>query len=435
MSFKKLSDVHRFLDGLPSFQVKGAAAARLGLERIRAFCKVMGHPEREVPCIHVAGTNGKGSVSAMLALAYEHEGYRCGLYSSPHLEQVNERIRINRQPIPDIGLLAFFQSYGEELMRADLSYFEITTAAAFWWFAREGVDMAILETGLGGRLDATNVVLPEISIITSIAHDHQAFLGRNLARIAREKGGIIKPGRPLILGNVPASARKVLESMAAQTGSDVLHARQMQPRHLTVKNARHLRSIYRLGNRSGRIEIRSDLSAPVHRWNLAVAYIAIRQLQEHFPVSERRFSTAFERTTESGLFRARFERITSQLPWYFDGAHNPEAVRELMQTIRRQDWQTPPVMVLSVMKDKAQKKMLEPFSVFEKNYYYRLETERAADIALITPFLDNIKSLPPNEDEVMEIFAGFTKQVVIFTGSFYFYGVVKRWISRIIKAD
>lgn len=435
MSFKNLSDVYRFLEGLPSFQVQGAVAARLGLDRIRAFCQIMGHPERDVPYIHVAGTNGKGSVSAMLALAYEHAGYRCGLYSSPHLEKVHERIRINRQPISDMGLLAFFQAYGEELIRADLSYFEITTAAAFWWFARREVDMAILETGLGGRLDATNVVRPEISLITSIAHDHQAFLGRNLNQIAREKGGIIKPGRPLVLGNLPASARTVLESMALKAGSDVLDARQMQPRHLIVNNGRHPQSIYRMGNSSDRIEISSDLTAPVHRWNLAVAYMAIRQLQVRFPVSERTFRSAFKRTRESGLFRGRFERIVPQLPWYFDGAHNPEAVRELMQTIRRQDWQTSPVMVLSVMQDKAQKKMLEPFSVFDKNYYYRLETERAADIALIAPFLANIKSLPTNEDEVTEIFKGFTKQVVIFTGSFYFYGVVKRWISRIIKAD
>ena len=435
ISFDTPEDVRRYLDSLPSFQVHGAIAARLGLDRIREFCAKMGDPQDKVPCIHVAGTNGKGSVSAMLALVYEQAGCKCGLYSSPHLEHVTERMRINRRPIPEGDFLRFFQTYGDELQRAGLSYFEITTAVAFWWFADQEADIVILETGLGGRLDATNIVTPELAVITSIAHDHQNFLGRTLAEIAREKGGIIKPGRPLVLGNVPSQAQKVLVEMAGECGSDVHDVRQLSPRHRYRSREGRLESVFRIRQHGKTREIVSDLMAPVHRWNIAMTWLAVGLLKTAFPVSGEVFQRALENAATSGLLRARFERLHPRLPWYFDGAHNPEAVKELLETIRRQEWDHSPVMVLSLLKDKAQKKMLQPFSVFAKNYYYRLEMERAADIALITPYLANIQSLPPNEDQITEIFAGLTKQVVIFTGSFYFYGVVKRWISRIIKAD
>ncbi len=433
--FHSPSDVHRYLDSLPSFQVHGAVAARLGLDRIRAFCKSMGDPQDGVPCVHIAGTNGKGSVSAMLALVYEQAGYTCGLYTSPHLEHVSERIRINRRPIPEEALFRFFRTYGEELQKVDLSYFEITTAAAYWWFADQKVDIAILETGLGGRLDATNIVLPEVSVITSVAHDHQNFLGSTLPVIAREKGGIIKPGRPLVLGRMPVSARRVLLDMARESGSEVMDVRSLAPHHRFRRRNGNPGSEYHLTEAGKKLVIPSDLTAPVHRWNVAAARLTVRQLENRFPVSDTGFINAFAGAGRSGLLRARFERLHPELQWYFDGAHNPEAVRELLNTIRRQEWDHPPVMVMSLMKDKAQKKMLEPFSVFAKNYYYRMETERAADNAQITPYLANIQSLPPNEDRITEIFAGLTKEVVIFTGSFYFYGVVKRWISRIIKAD
>ena len=434
-SFHSPSDVQHYLDSLPSFQVHGAVAARLGLDRIREFCRKLGDPQDAVPCVHIAGTNGKGSVSAMLALVYEQAGYVCGLYTSPHLEHVTERIRINRRPIPQEEMLRFFQKYGDELQETDLSYFEITTAAAFWWFADRKVDIAILETGLGGRLDATNIVRPEVSVITSIALDHQNFLGGTLTGIAREKGGIIKSGRPLVLGRIPASARKVLLDMAREAGSEVLDVRSLAPHHRLRSRDGNPGSEYSLTETGRKLVIPSDLTAPVHRWNVAATRLASRQLANRFPVSDSDFTDAFAKAVQSALFRARFERLHPEWPWYFDGAHNPEAVLELLKTIRRQEWDRPPVMVLSLMKDKAQKKMLKPFSVFAKNYYYRLDTERAADIAQITPYLANIESLPPNEDRIMEIFTGLTKEVVIFTGSFYFYGVVKRWISRIIKAD
>ena len=352
--FTSPEDVRLYLDSLPSFQVHGAIAAKLGLDRIRTFCDTMGNPQQKVPCIHVAGTNGKGSVSAILALVYEQAGFTCGLYSSPHLEHVTERIRICRNSIPEKELLRFFNTFGHHIQQMQLSYFEITTAAAFWWFADQGVDLAILETGLGGRLDATNIVDPLVSVITSIGHDHQNFLGRTLPEIAREKGGIIKPGRPLVLGNMPESARRVLVDMARRSGSPVHDVRSLSPNHRyeagDADAGASALSVYRIRVDGVTRHIRSDLQAPVHRWNIAAARLAVQLASGRFAVSDEMFSSALRHAGRSGLFRGRLEPLAPGLPWYFDGAHNPQAVKELILAIKKQDWRTSPVMVMSLMK-------------------------------------------------------------------------------------
>ncbi len=465
-NFKDITQVNRYLDGIPSFQKYGAAAARLGLDRIQSFCDIMGNPERNITCVHIAGTNGKGSVGAMLALVYEKAGYRCGLYTSPHLETVRERFRINRKMISENEMLHFFRTYGTQLESLKLSYFEITTALAFWWFSEENTDIVVLETGLGGRLDATNIVDPAVSVITSISHDHQNFLGRTLREIASEKGGIIKPGRPVVIGNMSAGARNTLISIAAQRGAELRDARMLKPRFFRPKTFRRKEhvpgrecipkneyipgmkhnirgdsgsimiepgNIVRFRDENRLITVATDLDVPVNRWNIAVAWGVTRCIIDSFPVPESVFCDSLKSVRRSGILPGRFERLAPDRHWYFDGAHNPEAVRALVSFIKTQDWEQQPVIVLSLMKDKVQKKIIYPFSVFKKNYYYVMNSERAADFPLITPYLSNLTSLPPSEEEIIDFFARLTKQVVIFTGSFYFYCVVKRWVSSIIK--
>ncbi len=432
--FQFLSDVQRFLDQLPSFQAHGAIAARLGLDPIRSFCDQIGNPERDVPFVHVAGTNGKGSVSAILAKVYQEAGYRCGVFTSPHLEHILERFRINGQMIPEDDFLQFFEMHGQRVVALNLSYFEITTALAFWWFSKQKADIAILETGLGGRLDATNIINPEVSVITSVGYDHRNFLGHTAARIAEEKGGIIKKGRPVVIGQLPAPARKVITSIAQQKGSELLDARDMRPRFQLEKRGDEVIGRIRFTENGRRVSVATDLPAPVHRWNVAIARLVTLANSGRFSVTLPAFRRASGAVVAHGFLPGRFERLDRSLNWYFDGAHNSEAVRALTKTIETQDWQDSPVIVMSFMKDKAEKKVLKPFSVFKKNYYYKLNTERAADISEIKPYLSNIKSLPSREEDITKFLAGLTEEVVIFTGSFYFYGVVKRWISRIIKA-
>ena len=185
---------------MPSFQQVGGDAYKPGLERIAEFCRMIGNPQRNYFVIHVAGTNGKGSVSNMLAAVLQQAGYQTGLFTSPHLIDFRERIRVNGEMIPKQKVVNFVDRYKSEMERLQLSFFEMTTAMAFDYFAQSDVEVAVIETGLGGRLDATNIVQPLISVITNIGLEHTEYLGDSLPKIAREKGGIIKKCTPVVVG-------------------------------------------------------------------------------------------------------------------------------------------------------------------------------------------------------------------------------------------
>ncbi len=205
MGFQSLGDAISYLD---KFQFHGF---RLGLERIEAALKALGNPQTSYPTIHVAGTNGKGSVCAALSSILQQAGYKVGFYSSPHLVRLNERFRIDMMPIGDSLLKGLIEETASLVENGlELSYFEFTTAMAFSCFAKCKVDFAVIETGLGGRLDATNVVLPLLSIITNISLDHQSYLGRNLEQIAFEKAGIIKGGIPVVAGELEKGPLKTI---------------------------------------------------------------------------------------------------------------------------------------------------------------------------------------------------------------------------------
>ncbi|MBQ5837011.1 MAG: bifunctional folylpolyglutamate synthase/dihydrofolate synthase, partial [Alistipes sp.] len=177
---------------MPSFQNVGGDAYKPGLERITEFCRLIGNPQRNYFVIHIAGTNGKGSVSNMLASVLQQAGYQTGLFTSPHLTDFRERIRVNGEMISKQKVVNFVDRYRNEMERLQLSFFEMTAAMAFDYFAQSDVEVAIIETGLGGRLDATNIVQPLVSVITNIGLEHTEYLGNSLPKIAREKGGIIK---------------------------------------------------------------------------------------------------------------------------------------------------------------------------------------------------------------------------------------------------
>lgn len=223
--------------GAPSFASVGAAAYKPGLERMQQMCALMGDPQRDFPSVHVAGTNGKGSTSNMLAAVLASRGMTVGLYTSPHILDFRERMRVVRAPglsadgpvaevelIPRRSVWDFMQKYGDDVRRLGLSYFEITTAMALRWFADMGVDAAVIETGLGGRLDATNVVMPVLSVITNIGYDHMDILGSTLAEIAGEKAGIIKPGVPVVVGERGEESDAVFEAVAERCGSQLYFA-------------------------------------------------------------------------------------------------------------------------------------------------------------------------------------------------------------------
>ena len=204
---------------LPMFQKIGSAAYRPGLENTEYLMDYLGHPERGLRCIHVAGTNGKGSTSSMLASVLMEAGYRTGLYTSPHLIDFRERMRVDGEMIPKEFVADFVERHLDFFTAHSFSFFEMTTAMAFCWFRACGVDVAVVETGLGGRLDSTNVVRPDLSVITNIALDHTAILGDTRVQIAGEKAGIIKPGVPVLIGENDPEIEPVFRAKAAREGA------------------------------------------------------------------------------------------------------------------------------------------------------------------------------------------------------------------------
>ena len=225
--------LERLFVRFPSYQTVGDRAYKPGLDAMRAFAAELGDPQRRLRMLHVAGTNGKGSVSSMTAAALAAAGLRTGLYTSPHLVDFRERMKIispsGWEMIPEEEAERFLRKWTPYFDANDLSFFEITTGMAFDWFAREGVDAAVIETGLGGRLDSTNILTPVCSVITNISLEHCQYLGHTLEEIASEKAGIIKPGVPVVIGEALPETRPVFERVAAQNGSPLFFAEETAP--------------------------------------------------------------------------------------------------------------------------------------------------------------------------------------------------------------
>ena len=220
--------INYLYNSTPVFQNVGKGAYKEGLENTKALDKHFGHPHKNFKTIHIAGTNGKGSCSHTLAAILQEAGYKVGLYTSPHLVDFRERIRVNGQTISQQYVIDFVENERSFFEPLHPSFFELTTALAFKYFAEEKVDVAVIEVGLGGRLDCTNIITPLLSIITNISFDHTQFLGNTLAAIASEKAGIIKPGVPVVIGETVPETRPVFEEKAQNTGAPIIFAEDTQ---------------------------------------------------------------------------------------------------------------------------------------------------------------------------------------------------------------
>lgn len=286
--------------------------SKFGIDRMRAFADALGNPQRAVPAVHIAGTNGKGSTSAMLENILRAHGLRVGLYTSPHLLKLGERVQVNRTPISDeeicaetdalYDVAAQFGNAGDDDYP---SFFEFMTAIAFRRFAREHCDAAVLETGLGGRLDATNIVAPVVCAITSIGFDHMDFLGKTLAEIAREKAGIIKRETPVVIGFLPAEAEREIRAVAREKNAPVVSARE------------------RFGDASDALP-RTNLFGIHQRKNAAVALLAA---EIFLSKNGKFFDEKIARTAlENVVWRARWEKIqlADRRTLILDAAHNAE---------------------------------------------------------------------------------------------------------------
>jgi dihydrofolate synthase/folylpolyglutamate synthase len=214
---------------LPMYQRIGASAYKADLSNTHSLMEALGHPERGLNCVHVAGTNGKGSTCSFIASALKEAGYKVGLHTSPHLKDFRERFRVNGAMVREEEVVRFVERHRDAFGPIEPSFFEWGVAFALWWFREQQVDIAVVETGMGGRLDSTNVVTPEVSVITNIGWDHMQFLGDTLEKIAAEKAGIIKPGIPLVIGEAEAEVAEVFRRKAEEERSSIVFADHSNP--------------------------------------------------------------------------------------------------------------------------------------------------------------------------------------------------------------
>lgn len=341
------------------------AADKFDLARMHDLLALLGNPQKSYPVIHVAGTKGKGSTSALIASALEAEGYKVGLYSSPHLVEYTERIQINKTEIKRAELVELVNEIKPFVSRVpQLTTFEITTALAFLFFARENTDFVVAEVGLGGRLDATNVVEPLLSVITSISYDHVNVLGNTLSEIAREKAGIIKQGRPVVLAPQVHEARQVILSMASekgcsitQVGKDFLFAalaHSLEAQILAVWPAADQSMVDDFIQSGGRSEWEpTRLTIPLLGYhqveNSATAYSALQVARSlGVKISEAAIKTGFQDVK----WPARFEVLRRNPPIVIDSAHNRDSALKLRLTLDDYLAGLPVILVFGASEDK-----------------------------------------------------------------------------------
>ncbi len=335
-----------------------AAAAKFNLENITVLAERLGHPERAYPSVHIAGTNGKGSTAAFLESILRHAGFRTGLNTSPHLEKINERIRVNGEEINDTAfaeILTRIQLLIEELLaagklRAHPTYFECVTAMAFEFFAQEHVEVGVSEVGLGGRLDATNILSPAVTIITRIDFDHENFLGHSLKEIASEKAGILKPGVPLVLAEQRPEARGVILARAKEFACPVIEPAQIfRVDQESLQNGFARARLIEAD--SGKVlNLAPSLPGRFQLQNALNAVAAVHLLQNRgFQISQEAVTQGIANTVWPG----RLEKLQSSPDVYFDGAHNPGAAGELAHFLQQNFSGRKIFLIYAALRDKA----------------------------------------------------------------------------------
>jgi dihydrofolate synthase/folylpolyglutamate synthase len=423
-------------DYLAQFQWHGIQP---GLERIGLLARRLGDPQHHFPSVHIAGTNGKGSVATMTATVLREAGLRVGLYTSPHLINFSERIRVDGIPISADDLARLTWQVRDAVEAADLAkqitFFELTTAIAFLYFAQRGIDIGVIETGLGGRFDATALVRPSVCAITTVDFDHEAYLGHTLAQIAYEKAGIIKPGVPVVVGALPEEAMAVVETVAAGCQSPLIRI----GREIDVSGERPEQFVYErvTGSDVTRRVVSSPFLARYQIHNAAVAIGIIEQLQRQgMPISEAHLLDGIAKSRWDG----RFSLIRTNPHIVLDGAHNPSAARALAESLPALD--RPPQterrgkhwLIFGVMRDKRIEGILDPLLAWaDEVIFTRPNVTRAEEPMALVPYLPPgfPYTLHPSFSQAMTSVESRLggDDCLLITGSLYLVGEAKAWFE------
>ncbi|WP_035654875.1 bifunctional folylpolyglutamate synthase/dihydrofolate synthase [Flavobacterium saliperosum] len=344
---------------LPMYQQQGASAYKKDLTNTLLLAKHLGNPERTVKCIHVAGTNGKGSTSSMIASVLQEAGYKVGLYTSPHLKDFRERIKINGIEISEdfvVGFIADNQSFFEE---NQLSFFEMTVGLAFDYFAKSKVDVAVIEVGMGGRLDSTNIITPLVSVITNIGFDHTQFLGNTLEAIAYEKAGIIKPNVPVVIGEYTNETKPVFVAKAKECASQLYFASDL------------VKEDYPCG-----------LLGDYQFHNKKTVVQAIEVLKSHFNISETNLKSGLLHVVKNTGLLGRWQQIHSNPKVICDTAHNGHGLKIVLNQIQNENFERLH-FVLGVVNDKDLDIILPLFPKNANYFFCKPNVSRGLDAKIL----------------------------------------------------
>jgi dihydrofolate synthase/folylpolyglutamate synthase len=334
----------------------GASAYKKDLHNTLALCKALHNPEQTFKSVHIGGTNGKGSSSHMLAAILQTAGYKTGLYTSPHLTDFRERIRINGQMIPEQEVIAFVNSHQALFEEIKPSFFEATVGLAFDYFAKQEVDIAIIEVGLGGRLDSTNVIHPLLSLITNIGLDHQDILGNTLEEIAGEKAGIIKTNTPIIIGEKQAEIAQLFEKKANEANAKILFASDYWT--ITPKEEAAPLLVVHAHSSNQNLKLALDLRGSYQVKNLAGVLTAVNELREQgFEISEAHLKTALKQVSSLTGLQGRWQTLQTSPLVICDTGHNEDGIKEVLKNIANTPHQNLH-MVWGMVKDKDVRKIL-----------------------------------------------------------------------------
>jgi dihydrofolate synthase/folylpolyglutamate synthase len=420
--------IHFLMQQLPMFSTNGKMALKPGLENIIALCEALDNPQMKFPSIHIAGTNGKGSTSHMMAAALQQSGYRVGLYTSPHLVDLRERIRINGEMIEKSFVIQFVNNHKAIIETIQPSYFELNVAMAFLAFAEAKVDIAVIEVGLGGRLDSTNIITPILSIITNIGYDHTDILGNTLPLIAKEKAGIIKEQVPVVVGETHPETEQVFFLEALHQKTSVIFADSIWELVKIGQGTDY--QLFKAINKATNqwYDIKTDLLGAFQQHNIKTVLTASHLLMQ------QGWNTTLEQTIESlsqvktlTHLRGRWEILSTEPQIILDVAHNSDGLHYLQQNLSQTSANAQLHIVCGFVKDKDVTTALHKFPKEALYYFTQAQIPRALDhhtlhhTALNLGFKGNAYATVT--DAILAAQHKASKQdTILITGSFFIVG-------------
>lgn len=367
----------------PMYQKIGAAAYKPDLGNIVELLEFLGNPQNNFKTIHVAGTNGKGTVSHTLASIFQECGYKTGLYTSPHLLDYRERIRINGQMIPEQNVIDFIDENKEKFEEMQLSFFEMATGMAFDYFAKEKVDIAIIEVGLGGRLDSTNVIKPELSVITNISLDHVAMLGNTLAEIAVEKAGIIKPNTPVVIGETQTETKDVFIRKAQECNAPIYFADQIFDCDKIHVESLDYQKFDIWKNSELYIEaVEFPLLGYYQKKNLATVVCAIDILKDKFNIEQKDIINGLEFVVKNTNLMGRWQVLSRQPLVIADTGHNVGGIKEISMQLSDMTFRKLH-FVLGCVNDKDINGILHLLPQYADYYFCKADIPRGLDANIL----------------------------------------------------